>query len=316
MGQRFCMSDELVTDQKDHNETSMTMEWKREGIAQSLQSLGGKEHLSLPAMPDVMQKIQEEMLSRYPRSSTIVDIIASNVVITGEILNIVKSPFYLRNVAGAIEIKSISHVVNLVGLKKTYELAMAASMRSLPHKTNLFKQILSHSACLATACAEIGAFVHDVEIEDAYLYGLFKESGALALANHLNESYEKTWIRNLSFPQSGIELEHRDIKARHDYLSVAVVRNWGFGKNESEVEMLFAIQEHHNYEELARLPNQRARLLVAIGMLADVIVSEESSKIYVTDEFLQIKKMTMPILGISKKTLDVIVNNYRDVSVE
>jgi HD-like signal output (HDOD) protein len=310
------MSDVLVSDPIDRSESKLTMEWKREGISQSLLSLGGKDQLSLPSMPDVMQSIQNEMHSRYPRASRIIDIISSNTVITGEILNIVKSPFYLRHVTGAIEIKSISHVVNLVGLKKTYELAMAASMKSLPHKTDLFKKIIDHSASLAAASSEIAAFVHDVEIEDAYLYGLFKESGALALASHLNESYEKAWLRNLSFPQTGVSLETRELRARHDYLGVAVVRNWGFGKDKAELEMLFAIQEHHNYEEIDNIPNQRVKLLMAIGMLADIIVCENNTKVYLSEEIVEVKKKVMSVLGISRKILDLISANYRKIAVE
>lgn len=285
------------------------MQWKKEGIANSLMAVGGKGKFLVPDMPDVVIQLEKEVHSRYPNIRNVVDIISSNTVIAGEILNIVKTPAYTRHVHGAIEIKSITHVVNLIGLKRTFELALAAAIKSFPQKSTLFRSIIDFSADVALGCAEIAGYVYGVEIEDAYLFGLFKEGGAIGLAATLDEAYEKSWERIMSFPETGVDLEFDTINARHDYLGVAAARQWGFGKTEVELEMLYAIQEHHNHEEMHRFANERARLLVAIGLLADALVCEINAENYLANEAISVKEKAIDVLMLSDNIVSLIRSN-------
>lgn len=124
------------------NVGDIPMQWNKEGIANSLMAIGGKGNFLVPDMPDVVIELEKEVHSRYPNTKKVVEIISTNTVIAGEILNIVKTPTYLRHVHGAIEIKSISHVVNLIGLKRTFELALAAAIKSFPQKSTLFRNFI------------------------------------------------------------------------------------------------------------------------------------------------------------------------------
>lgn len=285
------------------------MSWKKEGIAQSLASIGSKGKFVIPDMPDIVIDLEREIHSRYPNIKNIIEIISSNTVIAGEILNTVKTPVYLRHVNGAIEIKNIAHVINLIGMKRTYELALAAAIKSFPQKSTLFRSIIDFSADVAIACAEIAGYVHGVEIEDAYLFGLFKEGGAIGLAATLDHQYEKHWESLMTFPETGIQLEYQALNARHDYLGVAVARHWGFGKSEGDVEILYAIQEHHNHEQVASFANERARLLVAIGLLADALVSEIVAERYMATEALTVKEKAVDVLMLPDDIVSLIRKN-------
>lgn len=306
MAKNEISSEDKNTENHSEEVFSLPMQWNKEGIASSLIAVGGKNKFIIPDMPDVVIQLEKEIRSRYPNTRNVVDIIASNTVIAGEILNIVKTPAYTKNVNGAIEIKTIAHVINLIGLKRTYELALAAAIKSFPQKSTLFRSIIDFSADVALGCAEIAGYVHGVEIEDAYLFGLFKEGGAIALAATLDSAYEKSWERLLSFPEAGIDLEFKSLSARHDYLGVVTARQWGFGKSEAELEMLYAIQEHHNHAEMHLFANERARLLVAIGLLADALVCEINAENYLSNESIAIKNRAQDVLCLSDETVAVI----------
>lgn len=306
MAKNEISSEDKNTENHSEEVFSLPMQWNKEGIASSLIAVGGKNKFIIPDMPDVVIQLEKEIRSRYPNTRNVVDIIASNTVIAGEILNIVKTPAYTKNVNGAIEIKTIAHVINLIGLKRTYELALAAAIKSFPQKSTLFRSIIDFSADVALGCAEIAGYVHGVEIEDAYLFGLFKEGGAIALATTLDSAYEKPWERLLSFPEAGIDLEFKSLSARHDYLGVVTARQWGFGKNDSELELLYAIQEHHNHAEMHLFANERARLLVAIGLLADALVCEINAENYLSNESIAVKNKAQDVLCLSDETVAVI----------
>lgn len=289
-------------------DTELPMTWNFEAIKSSLLSLGGKDKFKVPDMPDVVIQLDKEMRSRYPNARVVAEIIESNTVITGEILKIIRSPVYQKNVKGATEVKKIMHVVNLVGIKKTYEFAVAAAIRSFPNKSSLFRSIIDYSSDVAIACAEISTYVYGVSFEDAYLFGLFKEGGAISLAATLEDRYEKCWASHLTFPASAVIHELSNINARHDVLGVAAARHWGFGKNPDEIDMIYAIQEHHNYEQI-HLLKEKPRLLVAIGMLADVLVSEINADAYRATESNEIKQIALDVLCLPEEAMRTIRAN-------
>ncbi len=248
------------------------------------------------------------MHSRYPNARVVVEIIESNTVITGEILKIVRSPSYLKNIKRANDVKKIMHVVNLFGIRKTYDLAVAAAIRSFPNNSLLFRSIIDYSADVAIACGEISTYVYGVSFEDAYLFGLFKEGGAISLAATLEDNYEKCWTSHLSFPISAVFHELDRINARHDVLGVAAARHWGFGKSQDELDMIYAIQEHHNYEQI-HLLKEKPRLLVANGMLADDKMSEINADAYRATESNEIKQIALDVLCLPEEAMRTIRAN-------
>ncbi len=80
--------------------------------------MGGVSAFKVPDMPDVIVLLEKEASSRYPNARKFAEIIESNNVITGEILAIVKSPTFLRHLSASVDIKTIGHVINLVGIQK------------------------------------------------------------------------------------------------------------------------------------------------------------------------------------------------------
>jgi HD-like signal output (HDOD) protein len=282
---------------------------RKAAIMQSLEHVGGANAFKVPDMPDVIVLLGQEAHSRYPNKNKFTEIIESNTVITGEILNIVKSPAFLRQFNAIVDIKTIGQAVNLLGIQKTYQLAMAATIRSIPAQSMLFRSIIDHSFDIAVACAEIASYVQGIDINDAYLFGLFRDAGAIGVANSLQQTYESYWYHLLSCPATGTHAEEENLHIRHDYLGVVAARRWGFGSGEGENDMLIAIQEHHNWQDLPHFDNERVRLLVAIGLLAELMVGEINGEVYAISEINSIKKTVSEVLYLSDEVKSLIRAN-------
>lgn len=194
-----------------HAPSMVSVPLRKEAIMQSLKHVGGASAFKVPDMPDVIILLEREANSRYPNARKFAEIIESNNVITGEILSIVKSPTFLRHMTATVEIKTIHHVINLIGIQKTYRLAVAAAIRAIPAQSTLFRSIIDHSFDIAVACAEIAGYVQGIDISDAYLFGLFRDAGAIGVANSLQQKYERYWHHLLSFPASGPLLEEQEL---------------------------------------------------------------------------------------------------------
>lgn len=275
-------------------------------IKTSFLAAGGKKLLDIPDMPDVIVELQREVRQRYPNSNNCVRIIESNTVIAGELLATVKSPAFLRHMARAVEVKTIENVVNLIGLPQTFRLAQAAAIKNIPMQSPLFRNVIDHSSDIAMACAEIAGYVHGVEMDEAYMFGLFRDAGAIGMAVAFNSVYDEHWDRMKSFPKSAMEKEWNHLGARHDHLGVMIARKWGFGDTPGDGEIMLAIQEHHNYEQVKYFSNEKVRLLVATGLLAESIVNEINAETYIATESDVVKDVAVDTLFIDQKLLSTI----------
>lgn len=299
-----------------HAPSLVSVPLRKEAIMQSLKHVGGASAFKVPDMPDVIILLEREANSRYPNARKFAEIIESNNVITGEILSIVKSPTFLRHMTATVEIKTIHHVINLIGIQKTYRLAVAAAIRAIPAQSTLFRSIIDHSFDIAVACAEIAGYVQGIDISDAYLFGLFRDAGAIGIANSLQQKYERYWHHLLSFPASGPLLEEQELKIRHDYLGVVAARQWGFGNGTGEGDMLIAIQEHHNCQQVAHFSNERVRLLVAIGLLAEVMVGEINAENYQATEVEKVRTTALEVLYLSDEVKSLIRMNLLSILID
>jgi HD-like signal output (HDOD) protein len=309
-------SNKLQLAHANHSASMISIPLRKEAIMQSLKHVGGAGAFKVPDMPDVIILLEREASSRYPNARKFAEIIESNNVITGEILSIVKSPTFLRHITATVEVKTIHHVINLIGIQKTYRLAIAAAIRSIPAQSTLFRSIIDYSFDVAVACAEIAGYVQGIDISDAYLFGLFRDAGAIGVANSLQQKYDRYWYHLLSFPATGVQREESELKVRHDYLGVVAARQWGFGSGAGEGDMLIAIQEHHNCQQVGHFSNERVRLLVAIGLLAEVMVGEINAESYQATEVEVVRNTALAVLCLSDEVKSLIRMNLLSILID
>lgn len=277
---------------------------------QALQKIGGS--LLLPDMPKEIIAIEHEMRSQHPNMKRIVQLIEINPSISGEILSTVSKPAFQRQLVRKIEIHSLTQCIGLIGISRTYELALAAAMRQMATDNELVTKLLDHAAKTAYACAEIAGYLppHDPRItqENAYLFGLYLHGGMLTLAARYPGNYGKLFEQSLSLPETAHQFELTKI-ASHALLGVLTAQKWGLNpSNRQDSDLLLAIAYHH-HPQLNCIMQERVRLLIGVGLLAQSMVSEIAATAYQSQELLDQSKKASTMLGLSDEALSNIRRN-------
>lgn len=280
----------------------------------ALERIGGQ--LLLPDMPKEIIALEHEIGKAHPNLNHIAHLIESNPIISGEILGTVSSPTFQRLLTRPVIVHNLTQCIALIGLTRTYELAMAAAIRHMASDEGLIHDILEHAAKTAYACAEIAGYLppHDPHIsqEHAYLFGLFLHGGMLPLAARYPNQYGKVFEQSLTLPQTAHTLE-QDKAASHALLGVLTAQRWGLNAEDSaEHDLLLAIGWHH-HPQAACIQQTRVRLLIGTGLLAQALVSELALGGYQSQELLTQTQLANRLLGLSDEALSNIrLNLSRD----
>ncbi len=279
-------------------------------IGQALEKIGGD--LLLPDMPKEILAIENEMYKEHPNLKQIVSLIEINPAISGEILNTVGRPAFQRQLVRKIEIHSLTQCIGLIGIERTYQLALAAAIKQMTTNESLTTSVLEHAAKTAYACVEIAGYLppHDPRItqEVAYLFGLYLHGGMLSLAAHYPTHYAKIFEQSLTLPEAAHNFECERV-ASHTLLGVLTAQKWGLDINDkNEHDLLLAIANHH-HPKLECIKQDRVRLLIAIGLLAQSMVSEIAVHAYQSQALLEQSKLASRLLGFSDEALSNIRRN-------
>lgn len=273
-------------------------------LSAALTRIGGQ--LLLPDMPKEIIALEHEIGKAHPNLSHIAQLIDSNPAISGEILGTVSSPAFQRQLARPVVVHSLTQCIALIGLTRTYELAMAAAIRQMASDEGLVHDILAHAAKTAYACAEIAGYLppHDPHIsqEHAYLFGLFLHGGMLPLAARYPNQYAKVFEQSLTLPDSAHTLE-QEKAASHALLGVLTAQRWGLNAADpAEHDLLLAIAWHH-HPQAACIQQTRVRLLIGTGLLAQALVSEIGMGVFQSQELREQRLMANRLLGLPDETL-------------
>jgi HD-like signal output (HDOD) protein len=123
--------------------------------------------------------------------------------------------------------------------------------------------------------------VDGVSRDEAYMLGLFHNSGALLLTTKNEARYSPLFSNSMSLPVSIIQKEEKEYGTNHAMVGVLIAKKWHL-----PMEMINAIMLHHN-EQCSRIQNDKVRSLVAMIKVANAIVSEVSLGAYRGEEMRQ-----------------------------
>lgn len=275
-----------------------------------LEKIGG--NIKLPKMPKEIIALEHEMNKPNPNLTHMMQLIESNAVISGEILRTVRSPAFQRMLVRQVEIHSLNQCVALIGIRRTYELALAAAMTNMATDNPFISTMLEHAAKTAYACAEIAGYLppHDPKItqESAYLFGLYLHSGMLTLSTHFPNNFHKVFEKSLNLPE---EMHSKELEkgVSHAALGVVMGQYWGLQTDlPLDRDMLLAIAYHHHPKKHC-IGQQRVRLLIAIGLLAQALVSDLVYQVYQSQALLDQSLLAIKLLGLSDEAVSNIRKN-------
>jgi HD-like signal output (HDOD) protein len=277
---------------------------------QALKKIGGD--LLLPDMPKEIIAIEYEMRQMHPNLNRMIKLIETNPAISGEIIGTVSQPTFQRQLVRKIEIHNLTQCVALIGVSRTYQLALAVAIKQMATDNELTERVLDHAAKTAYACAEIAGYLppHDPHIsqESAYLFGLYLHGGMLSLSARYPNNYAKVFEQSLSLPEKAHQFE-LEKAACHAALGVLTAQKWGLNPdNNHDLDLLLAIANHH-HPHYGCISQLRVRLLIGMGLLAQSIVGELASSAYQSQEILDQGKKSAKILGLSDEAMSNIRRN-------
>lgn len=216
----------------------------------------------LPAIPDILLKLNEELSRSEPSMARIAELISKDQAITGQVLKVVNS----AGMGLARKVDSISHAVTMLGLEQIRNLVIASAFLNNVQVTSpVGKEIWADSVEVATAATHIAHMVQGVSADEAYIAGLLHDCGGLLLAERW-PGYERLARIKASHPISILRAEETRLGTHHALIGFLFARHWKLPEG-----IALAICHHHTMA-LERIPDSHLRTLVAILILANVLV--------------------------------------------
>jgi HD-like signal output (HDOD) protein len=192
--------------------------------------------MSVPNMPDVVVKVNQEIGRQNTSPHKVAELITSDIALAGNVLKLANSPLYRRRA----EIQSVEHATMMLGLTNLKNLVIASAFkRALANNNADYRQIEEDSQIIAHCASGIAAMVDDVAPEDAYLSGLFHDAGMMLLAQKFGNylGFMEKWEDD---PIGVIAAEEEQFGTNHCVVGFMLAKHW-----ELPESVCYAISQHH-----------------------------------------------------------------------
>lgn len=250
----------------------------------------------IPELPNEVLLLEQEIKSKFCSSAKVAEIIEMNTTLSGEVIRIANSPVIkLRS-----PVSSIRDAVNAMGMDHIYNLVVSAALKNMFSTKGLFKDIMDNSVDVAFCMADLAEWVEGVSRDEAYMLGLFHNSGALMLAAKSESAYEPLFRNSMSLPISILEKEQQKFGSDHAVIGVLMAKKWCL-----PIDMLSAIMLHHK-AECSLIKKDRVRAMVAMIKIANAMVAEISLGAYRGEEMRIYEKDGVEELMIPTSTINEI----------
>ena len=197
---------------------------------------------SLPAMPEVMIKIQQMIKNPRVSPAQLAKIIEIDPAIVTGILKVANSAYYgFRG-----KVATIQHASALFGTRRLAELITAISAGGVLGKSMVgygFKagDMWCHSIAVACAAGEIATAVGFDSPDSAYMAGLLHDMGKIILDPYVRQRSALFDNYAATHPQKTVQDAERDILGfDHAVIAAILCENWNLPRSIS-----FGIRHHH-----------------------------------------------------------------------
>lgn len=248
----------------------------------------------LPVMPDILSQIQKEMDNKAPDVNRIAHLIGSDVALSALTLKTVS-----KLIVSSEAVHSILHAITILGLDKLNGVVKAASLTLMFN--DLDKKLLNYwedAQTTALAAARIAEDVSDIEVDEAYMAGLFQSAGCLLLSIKFDNYFDKTFENSIQHPFTFLEDEILVYGTDRGIVSYLLCQEWALP------EAIKLATYYRNIKSYSQIKDNRIRTITAIISLASYI-TELINKFGFEPNTEQ--------LSLLDKTLDELMLTYEDV---
>jgi len=257
---------------------------------------------SLPAMPEVMIKVQQMIKNPQTSPAQLAKIIEIDTAMVTGILKVANSAYYgFRG-----KVATIQHASALFGTRRLVELIMAISAGGVLGKSmNGYGlkagDMWCHSIAVACTAGEIAAAVEFDAPDSAYMAGLLHDMGKIILDPYVRE--RKVLFDNYSatHPQKTVQDAERDILGfDHAVIAAILCENWNLPRSIS-----FGIRHHHQPSSAGD------HQLSHIVHLADYMTIQAGVGISGTASCQELDESSLSLVPLDPDTLNAAVEKAR-----
>jgi len=267
----------------------------------------------VPPQPQILVDLQMEQAMPEPEISSIANLIAKDVGLSGTMLKFVNSPLYgLSN-----KITSIEQAVSLLGINTVVNILNGIAIKGeLTDETIIeLTKFWDTANDIAMVCAAVAKKVGYPSPDESYTLGLFHNTGIPLMMMRFNnylefmqEAYSSTYNRV-------IDLENEKFNTNHCVVGYYTAKSWNLPSHICQV-----IAEHHNTETIFNTKdgrNQQQKTLLAILKVAEhmcgnykVFGQQDEDK-----EWLTSQKDILEHLGLTTEDLDDLKDAFANMGI-
>ena len=216
----------------------------------------------LPAFPDIVAKIDNEVASDTGTSKSIANIIAQDTALTARVLQLANSSLFGQRAAMA----DIERAVSLVGVDMVRSLALSQVVYDMDSNSDVLsaRELMDHGMEVAIAAgklAEKEGYPHNESVV-AFTASLLHDVGKLIMLNTFPEQYHTVASLSDTSEFHVHQLEIEMFSATHQGIGAYLFALWGL-----PAEVVASVAYHHNVSDCARAPGMPRQLVFAANWI-------------------------------------------------
>jgi HD-GYP domain-containing protein (c-di-GMP phosphodiesterase class II)/HD-like signal output (HDOD) protein len=180
------------------------------------------------------------------------------------------------------QLDSVNYAIGAVGAERFGQLILAANLQLAFQEIGADiddRFFCDEFIMVAYICERIADLVEGVNCHEAFIGGLFLNSGAVFLSHKFSDYVSGVYENSLCCPVSMMQKEVADYGVEHGTLGYILATKWQLSKMTCD-----AIYQHNNPDWLNVMPVGQARTMTAVFGMAHNLVNRVLSQGELTDE--------------------------------
>lgn len=182
----------------------------------------------LPTIPVVATKVMQLVENESTDVENITRIVNNDPAIAARVMKISNSVFY----SCQRQVQSLQHAISMIGLLTLKSIVIAASLKEIYTPYGLTEKMLwEHSIGTALAARHIASDINEVNIEEAFIGGLFHDIGKIIMnfmdKTNFKTAMERVYNEEITFT----EAEQGVFSYTHEQAGALIIKKWNFHEN-------------------------------------------------------------------------------------
>lgn len=265
--------------------------------------------IGIPPCPIILNQFMREMNKSGLNLNRLAGIIEADVAISASLIKTANSSFFGLHQ----RVRSVQEAIAILGLSATSRALAGIILRNaFPHMR--LERFWDASARIARLSGWLARHlkIPGVLLEDAYIFGLFRDCGIPVLLKHFSQYNKVLDLANHDSEHGFVEIEEAELPTNHAMVGCLMAQSWWLPE-----EISLAIRNHHDLASLIEANSETpilSRQLIAIAQLAEHIVQHQHG-LSITQEWVKLGDACLKLIGMDKIQLDMLYEEVAHIDI-